>query len=74
MSNNKELIVDKPNITKINMEHINEKTKKINILNLKIISQIKENDKLCANKNIITIDKPHITRAKKRKCKVSCLT
>ena len=63
MSGNNELIVDKPNITKINMEHINQKTIDINILNLKIISQIKENDKLCANKNIITIDKPHITQS-----------
>ena len=63
MSNNKDLTINKPNINKININLINEKTIDTNILNLKIISQIKENDKLCANKNIITIDKPNIVQS-----------
>ena len=37
-----------------------------NILNLKIISKIKENDKLLAHKNLLEIDSPHIFQSVNR--------
>ena len=37
-----------------------------NILNLKIISKIKENDKLLAHKNLLEIDSPHLFQSVNR--------
>ena len=37
-----------------------------NILNLKIISKIKENDKLLANKSLLEIDSPHLFQSVNR--------
>lgn len=37
-----------------------------NILNLKIISKIKENDKLLAQKNLLEIDSPHLFQSVNR--------
>jgi len=44
---------------------MNENQKKIdqNILNLKILSKIKENDKLLTNNDLLEIDSPHLLQA-----------
>ena len=50
---------------------MNETQKKIdqNILNLKILSKIKENDKLLTNNELLEIDSPHIFQSINRDSK-----
>ena len=53
-------------IQEIEVETISQKFIDQNILNLKIISKIKENDKLLANKNLLEIDSPHLFQSVNR--------
>tara|TARA_Y200000002_G_C22589983_1_gene624774 strand:- start:32 stop:565 length:534 start_codon:yes stop_codon:yes gene_type:complete len=56
LKNNKnELLIEEIKEFRLEQKFIDE-----NILNLKIISKIKENDKLLTNKNLLEIDSPHI--------------
>ena len=53
-------------IHEIKNEIITQKFIDENILNLKIISKIKENDKLLANKSLLEIDSPHLFQSVNR--------
>ena len=53
-------------IQEIESEIITQKFIDENILNLKIISKIKENDKLLANKSLLEIDSPHLLQSVNR--------
>lgn len=58
--------MDEPIIQEIEPEDITQKFIDENILNLKIISKIKPNDKLLANNNLLEIDSPHILQSVNR--------
>ena len=58
--------MDEPIIREVETEGINQKFIDENILNLKIISKIKANDKLLANNNLLEIDSPHILQSVNR--------
>ena len=53
-------------IQEIDSKIIKQKFIDENILNLKIISKIKENDKLLANKSLLEIDSPHLFQSVNR--------
>lgn len=53
-------------IQEIKEEIIEQKFIDENILNLKIISKIKENDKLLTNNNLLSIDSPHLFQSVNR--------
>jgi len=53
-------------IQEMESEIITQKFIDENILNLKIISKIKENDKLLANKSLLEIDSPHLFQSVNR--------
>jgi hypothetical protein len=58
--------MDEPLIHEIEPENITQKFIDDNILNLKIISKIKPNDKLLANNNLLEIDSPYILQSVNR--------
>lgn len=60
IDSNKTVQLNEVLIEEIKEFQIEQKFIDENILNLKIISKIKENDKLLTNKNLLAIDSPHI--------------